>query len=81
MAFCGHDELVYSPNQGNFLEIIHFLVNHNKEMYKVLNNAYGNLKLMTPNIQKDIVIVVPCETTKNIVDVRDDFFVILVDKS
>ena len=50
-------------------------------MYKVLNNAYGNLKLMTPNIQKDIVIVVPCETTKNIVDVRDDFFVILVDKS
>jgi len=74
LAFPSHDELVYSPNQGNFLELRHFMSNHNEEIDKVLKNACGNLKLVAPNIQKGIVTVVACETTKIIVnDVRDIF--------
>ena len=52
LAFPSHDELVYSPNQGNFLELRHFMSNHNEEIDKVLKNACGNLKLVAPNIQR-----------------------------
>ena len=74
MTFCDHDESVHSQNQDNFLELLHFLANHNEEIDKVLKNARGNLKLVAPNIQKDIVTAATCETTKIIVDdVRDIF--------
>ena len=82
MRFHDHDELVHSQNQGNFFELLHFMANRNEEIDKVLKKAFGNLKLVTPNIQKDIVTAAACETTKIIVDdVRDDFLTILIDES
>jgi len=51
------------------------LANHNEKIDKVLKNARGNLKLVAPNIQKDIVTAAAYETTKIIVnDVKYDFF-------
>ncbi|XP_058726984.1 uncharacterized protein LOC131598392 [Vicia villosa] len=82
LAFRGHDESINSKNKGNFLELIHLVSIHDKEFDMILKNARGNLKLMSPSIQKDIVTAAACETTKVIVDsVRDDFFSILIDES
>ncbi|KAJ9564549.1 hypothetical protein OSB04_000515 [Centaurea solstitialis] len=48
----------------------------------ILNNAPDNLKLTSPDIQKDIVNVVAKETMELIVrDLGDDFFAVLVDES
>ncbi|XP_030505402.2 uncharacterized protein LOC115720392 [Cannabis sativa] len=56
LAFRGHDESQNSTNQGNFLELLTFLVDHNEEIRAVaLKNAPENLKLTSPKIQKDIV--------------------------
>ncbi|XP_062085563.1 uncharacterized protein LOC133791659 [Humulus lupulus] len=55
LAFRGHDESQESNNQGNFLELLTFLANHNEEVRAVaLKNAPENLKLTSPKIQKDI---------------------------
>ena len=56
IAFRGHDESKNSSNQGNFLELLRFLVYHNQAIKAVtLKNALENLKLTTLEIQKDIV--------------------------
>ncbi|KAL5577490.1 hypothetical protein UlMin_019189 [Ulmus minor] len=56
LAFCGHDESEDSTNQGNFLELLNFLPDHNEEVRVVaLKNAPENLRLTSPKIQKDIV--------------------------
>uniref|UniRef100_A0A7N0UVT2 TTF-type domain-containing protein n=1 Tax=Kalanchoe fedtschenkoi TaxID=63787 RepID=A0A7N0UVT2_KALFE len=55
LSFRGHDESESSSNKGNFLELLKFLADHNESIDNVvLQNAPGNLKLIAPNIQKDI---------------------------
>ncbi|XP_058783055.1 uncharacterized protein LOC131657706 [Vicia villosa] len=82
LAFRGDDESMNSKNKANFLEILQFLCNNNEEIDKVLKKAQGNLKLVSPSIQKDIVKAAACETTKVIIDdLNNDFFSILIDES
>lgn len=53
LAFRGHDESNDSSNQGNFLELLTFLADHNEEDWMVaLKNAPENLTLISPKIQK-----------------------------
>ena len=82
-AFCGDDESDNSRNQGNFLELLKFLPQHNDDINSVtLQNAPENLKLTAPSIQKDIVNAIVVETIHIIVkDIGDAFFSILVDES
>ncbi|XP_028550852.1 uncharacterized protein LOC110098075 [Dendrobium catenatum] len=35
LSFCGHDEASDSNNKGNYLELFHFLADHNEEIKKV----------------------------------------------
>jgi hypothetical protein len=45
LAFRGHDESKNSSNQGNFLELLQFLVKHSEEIDKVvLENALEIIK-------------------------------------
>ncbi|XP_031262014.1 zinc finger MYM-type protein 1-like [Pistacia vera] len=83
LVFRGHDETKDSKNQGNFLRLLHFLAQDNEHFKSVvLKNALGNLKLLAPVIQKDIVNVTANETTKAIIsDLRDDIFSVLIDES
>ncbi|XP_052177634.1 uncharacterized protein LOC127791694 [Diospyros lotus] len=83
LAFRGHDESEDSNNQSNFLELLQFLANHNKEIKAVtLKNAPENLKLTSPDVQKDIVQAAAIETIDLIIkDVGDAFFSIRIDES
>ncbi|XP_047947406.1 zinc finger MYM-type protein 1-like [Salvia hispanica] len=83
MAFRGHDESIESTNQGNFRVLLRFLAVHNDDIEKVvLNNAPGNLKMIAPDIQKDLVRACAMETTNAILhEVGDEYFSILVDES
>ncbi|KAI5397862.1 hypothetical protein KIW84_063616 [Lathyrus oleraceus] len=82
LAFRGNDESISSRNKGNFLELMNFLVNHNEDIYKVWKKIRGNLKLTSPDIQKDIVKVTATVTTQVILDdLGDDLFSILIDES
>ncbi|KAJ9552299.1 hypothetical protein OSB04_016344 [Centaurea solstitialis] len=83
LAFRGHDEGETSKNRGNFIELLQFLADHNKSIEVVtFKNALENLKLTSPDIQKDIVNAAATEITKLIVsDLGDDFFLVLVDES
>ena len=83
LAFRGHDESEDSINQGNFLELLHFVADHNEDIKKVVfKNAPENLKMIAPKIQKDIVNAMAVETTNAILrDVGDELFSILVDES
>ncbi|KAK8632732.1 hypothetical protein V6N13_073115 [Hibiscus sabdariffa] len=65
LTFRRHDESYDSSNQGNFLELLQFLATHNVTVKKVFKNAHGNLKLVAPTIQKDIVSAPASETTCN----------------
>ncbi|CAN6575550.1 unnamed protein product [Malus baccata var. baccata] len=84
LAFRGHDESEDSSNKGNFLELLKFLAYHNEGIKDVVfKNAPENLKLTSPDIQKDLVYAAACETTNAIMfDIGDDaFFSVLVDES
>ncbi|XP_062088660.1 uncharacterized protein LOC133795220 [Humulus lupulus] len=83
LAFRGHDESEDSNNQGNFLELLNFLADHNDEVSVVaLKNAPENLRLTSPRIQKDIVNACAIETIDVIIkDMGDAVFSILVDES
>nr|XP_025694449.2 zinc finger MYM-type protein 1-like [Arachis hypogaea] len=82
LAFHGNDETDDSVNQGNFLELLNFLAQHNEEIDRAFKNAHGNLKLIAPSIQKDIVRAAAKETTKVIVDdLGDELFAVLVDEA
>ena len=83
LAFRGHDESESSSSQGNFLELLKFLIEHNEDVKSVaLNNAPQNLKLVAPEIQKDIVSVVASETINVIIkDLGDALFSILIDET
>ena len=55
LPFRGHDEGDVSKNQGNFLELLHFLVDHNEEVNAtVLKNASENLKLTSLVFRKTL---------------------------
>ncbi|XP_039142002.1 LOW QUALITY PROTEIN: zinc finger MYM-type protein 1-like [Dioscorea cayenensis subsp. rotundata] len=83
LPFRGHDESEESNNQGNFLELLHFLAKHNEAINSVvLKNAPSNLKLTAHDIQNDIISAAASETTKAIInELGDDLFAILVDES
>ncbi|XP_057471022.1 uncharacterized protein LOC130759834 [Actinidia eriantha] len=83
LAFRGHDESESSSSQGNFLELLKFLAEHNEDVKSVaLNNAPQNLKLVAPEIQKDIVSVAASETINVIIkDLGDALFSILIDEA
>nr|XP_027067749.1 zinc finger MYM-type protein 1-like [Coffea arabica] len=83
LAFRGHDESNISKNQRNFLELLHFFADHNDDIKKVvLENAPKNLKLIAPDIQKDISNALASETTSIIVnDIGHGLFAILCDES
>ncbi|CAL9026245.1 unnamed protein product [Prunus brigantina] len=56
LAFRGHDESATSNNRGNYLELLQFIAdNDDKVKEVVMENAPGNLKLLAPCIQKEIV--------------------------
>lgn len=51
LAFRGNDESSDSVNQGNFLQLLKFLSEHNETINKVvLENAPSNSKLIAPQI-------------------------------
>ncbi|WOH08279.1 hypothetical protein DCAR_0727717 [Daucus carota subsp. sativus] len=83
LAFRRNDESSDSVNQGNFLQLLKFLSEHNETINKVvLKNAPGNSKLIAPQIQHDIVHVASGETTKAIInDLNDEFLSILIYES
>ena len=83
LAFHGHDESRYSKNQGNFLELLRFLADHNETIRSVvLKNAPKNLKLTAPDIQKDNASAAATETTNVIInELRKALFSILIDES
>ncbi|XP_058202803.1 uncharacterized protein LOC131317256 [Rhododendron vialii] len=82
LVFRGHDEFEHSSNQGNFLELLKFLADHDEEVKGVtLDNAPQNL-LIGLDIQKDIVSAAAFETVKAIVkDLDDSIFSVLVDEA
>ncbi|ESR36894.1 hypothetical protein CICLE_v10029993mg, partial [Citrus x clementina] len=83
LAFRGHDESDGSSNRGNFLELLHFLADHNEDINVVtLKNTPLNLQMTSPKIQKDIVSCVATETTNAIIREMDGaLFSVLIDES
>ncbi|XP_028115737.1 zinc finger MYM-type protein 1-like [Camellia sinensis] len=83
LAFHGHDESKNSSNQGNFLELLKFLADHNEDVKVVtLSNAPQNIKLTSPDIQKDIVNVAAFKTINVIIrGLGDALFSILIDEA
>ncbi|XP_068329707.1 uncharacterized protein [Pyrus communis] len=84
LLFRGRDESVTSNNRGNYLELLQFLADHDEKIKEVvLENSPGNLKLIAPSIQKDIVNSCAFETIKAIMkEVKESkFFSIMVDES
>jgi len=83
LSFCGHDECECSSNQGNYLELLHFLSRNNKTIKKVtFSEAPKHNKLTFPDIQKDIIQAVVEEITNVIIkDLGDSLFSILIDES
>ncbi|KAM2549739.1 hypothetical protein TB1_014072 [Malus domestica] len=79
LPFRGHDESVTSSNRGNYLELLQFLADNNDKVREVV---MGNLKLLAPSIQKEIVNSCALETLDAIMDgLKDRFFSILVDEA
>ncbi|KAI5336154.1 hypothetical protein L3X38_015420 [Prunus dulcis] len=83
LSFRGHDESAQSSNKGNYLELLQFLADHDEKVKAVvLENASGNLKLIAPSIQKDLVNSCAKETIDLILsDVKDRYFSIMVDEA
>ncbi|XP_050147382.1 uncharacterized protein LOC126622675 [Malus sylvestris] len=83
LPFRGHDESATSSNRGNYLELLQFLADNNDKVREVvMENAPGNLRLVAPSIQKEIVNSCALETLDAIMDgLKDRFFSILVDEA
>ncbi|CAN6580202.1 unnamed protein product [Malus baccata var. baccata] len=83
LPFRGHDESATSSNRENYLELLQFLADNNDKVREVvMENAPGNLKLLAPSIQKEIVNSCALETLDAIMDgLKDRFFSILVDEA
>ncbi|XP_020421873.1 uncharacterized protein LOC109949803 [Prunus persica] len=82
-SFHGNKESDTPNNKGNNVELLQFLVDHDEKVKAVvLENALGNLKLIAPTIQKDLVNTCATETIKKIIkDMNGAFFSLLVDES
>ena len=83
LAFRGHYETNDSKNQGNFHKLLRWLYNHNKDIETViLKNAPNNLKMIAPDIQKDIVNFIPIEIVNIVIrDMSAKQFSILLHES
>ncbi|KAL0533945.1 hypothetical protein IC582_028221 [Cucumis melo] len=83
LPFRGHDKTEDSKNQGNFLELLQWLCNHNKDIKVIsLKNAPENLKLTAPDIQKYIVNCIVVKIVNSIIqDIGYKLFSILIDES
>ncbi|KAJ6951881.1 zinc finger MYM-type protein 1-like [Populus alba x Populus x berolinensis] len=83
LPFRGHDECECSSNQGNYLELLHFLSKNNEAIKRVtFNEAPKRNKLTSPYIQKVITQAAAEEITNVIIkDLGDSLFLILIDKS
>ncbi|KAI5351367.1 hypothetical protein L3X38_004258 [Prunus dulcis] len=81
LLFRGNDESDTSNNKGNYVELLQFLADHDEKVKAVvLEHALGNLKLIAPTIQKDLVNSCATETIKKIIkDMNGAFFSLLVD--
>jgi hypothetical protein len=83
LPFRGHDECECSSNQGNYLELLHFLSRNNEAIKRVtFSEAPKHNKLTSPDIQKDITQAAAEEITNVIIkDLGDSLFSILIDES
>ncbi|KAI5327177.1 hypothetical protein L3X38_026573 [Prunus dulcis] len=83
LHFRGHDESETSSNKGNYVELLQFLADHDEKVCAdVFENALGNLKYITPKIQKDLVNSCAAKTMDAIIsDMDNAFFSILVNES
>ncbi|XP_021834644.1 zinc finger MYM-type protein 1-like [Prunus avium] len=83
LPFRGHDESENSTNQGNFLAFLRWLCHFNDNIKAVtLKIAYENMKLTSPDIQKDISNAISTKIINVIIrDIGDSLFAILVDES
>ncbi|PIA41989.1 hypothetical protein AQUCO_02100076v1 [Aquilegia coerulea] len=82
LAFRGHDESETSSNRGNFLELLEYTADHNETIKTILQNASENLKLTSPDIQKDMVNACAVETMIVILkDLGNALFAILIDEA
>ena len=76
IGFRGHYEFEKSINKESFIKLLQFLIDHNKEVNKLVSkNALENLQLTSPTIQNDIINVIATETTNAIIrEVGDGLF-------
>ncbi|XP_042391829.1 zinc finger MYM-type protein 1-like [Zingiber officinale] len=83
LSFRGHDESSNSLNRGNFLELLQWYSQRNKEVSKVVNqNAPGNNQMISPAIQKDLTRACASEITLSIIeDIGNNVFSLMVDES
>ncbi|KAJ6898026.1 zinc finger MYM-type protein 1-like [Populus alba x Populus x berolinensis] len=73
LPFHGHDECECSSNQGNYLELLHFLSRNNEAIKRVtFNEAPRHNKLTFPDIQKDITQAAAEEITNVIIKDLDN---------
>ncbi|PRQ22642.1 putative ribonuclease H-like domain-containing protein [Rosa chinensis] len=81
-AFRGRDESIDSSNGGNFNAVVNSFGRMNIEVQKVLENAPGNAKYTSPEIQKQIANIFANKVrTKIREEVGDAKFCILVDEA
>jgi hypothetical protein len=83
LAFRGHDESEDSFNKGNFLELLNQLAERFEDVDKVvLKNAPKNCKMISPEIQLELITCCAKETTSLLLkDLGEEYFAILVDES
>uniref|UniRef100_A0A453QSA2 DUF4371 domain-containing protein n=1 Tax=Aegilops tauschii subsp. strangulata TaxID=200361 RepID=A0A453QSA2_AEGTS len=82
-SFRGHDESAGSKNQGNFLEMVKILASYNKDVAGVvLENAPGNARYTSGEVQKEIVGILALEVQKAIrEEIGNAKFCIMVDEA
>ncbi|XP_062014439.1 uncharacterized protein LOC133730964 [Rosa rugosa] len=81
-SFRGHDESVNSSNGGNFNAVVDSFRRMNIDIRRVLQNAPGNAKYISPIIQKQILNILGNKVrTKIREEVGDAKFYILVDEA
>ncbi|XP_074580574.1 uncharacterized protein LOC141836984 [Curcuma longa] len=82
-AFRGHNESIQSRNRGNFLQLVKLLAEFNPNVEKVvMENAPGNSKYTSPDIQKEILSIYAVAVRKHIRDeIGDSKFSIIVDET
>ncbi|KAJ1292260.1 hypothetical protein BS78_02G378300 [Paspalum vaginatum] len=82
-SFRGNDEGPNSKNQGNFREMVKLLALYNEEVKAVvLDNAPGNAKYISPDIQKEILHIIVTNVQMSIrKEIGDAKFCLLVDEA